>query len=93
MNESLYTTIDAKKISRGQLCCRHTKLIAGESIRMLTCELCGLRIDPFDFLMKLAQRKVVLHWGIEELKRKKKGLLEEIETLKKEKRKVRRNAR
>lgn len=93
MTEQLHTSIDAKKISTKQLCCRHTKLIADESMRMLECKLCGLWIDPFDFLMGWAQGEAVLRWQVAELERKKKDLFEQIETLKKEKRKVSRGKR
>lgn len=93
MTEQLHTTVDVKKITGEQLCCRHTKLVADESMRMLKCELCGLWIDPFEYILKLAQNKAVLHWHIGELERKKKELYEQIEALKKEKRKARRNSR
>jgi len=94
MTEQIHTTIDAKKKSVKQLYCRHTKLIADESTRMLKCELCKLWIDPFEFLMNWAQRKVALHWQVDELERDKKELQIQIENLKKEKRKVKRiNAR
>lgn len=90
MSEQLYTTVDAKKKSRKQLYCRHTKLIADESVRMLKCESCELWIDPFEFLLNWALRKVALHWHVDELERKKKELSEQIEVLKKEKRKLQR---
>lgn len=93
MTEQLHTSIDAKKKSRKQLYCRHTKLIADESTRMLKCELCGLWIEPFEFFMNWAQREVALHWQIDELERKKKELSEQIENLKKEKQKVSRGQR
>lgn len=90
MTEQLHTTIEANKKSRKQLYCRHTKLIADESMRMLKCELCGLWIEPFDFLMKWALHKVGLEWKVSELERKKNELLEQIETLKKERSKAKR---
>lgn len=86
----IHTIINAKKMSRNQLHCRHTKLIADESMRMLKCELCGLWINPFDHIMKQAQGKVILYWEIGELERKKKALFVEVESLKKEKNKAKR---
>lgn len=92
MTEQLHTTIDAKKKSTKQLYCRHTKLIADESTRMLKCEICGLWIDPFEFLINWAQRKVALNWQIDDLEREKKELIGQIDILKKDKQKVKRRS-
>lgn len=93
MSEQLHTTINPKKMSRSQLHCRHTKLIADQSMRMLKCELCELWIDPFDYIMKKAQGKVLINWQIEEFEEKRKELYAQVVSLKKEKSKVQRALR
>jgi len=48
--------------------CTHPRIIVSEQERTIRCEACDSILDPFDFLMKVAQRERSLASGIQNLK-------------------------
>ncbi|MER2492333.1 hypothetical protein [Catenovulum sediminis] len=68
--------------------CMHSAVFVVEHSRNLECRKCGKVIDPFDFLLKEAQKQQNTIFDIRGLISEKEKLSQEVEGLKSEKRNI-----
>lgn len=72
--------------------CKHHVILVDEKTRMLECEDCGAMIEPFDYMLRLAQQeenifseRTMLKYEVQELRKERDTLKAAVQTLRRAK--------
>jgi hypothetical protein len=68
--------------------CAHSKSTIDELRRLIVCDNCGQHFEPFDYILKIAEKDIRLRNDIKYLSEQGKQLHEEIQELKRERRNI-----